>query len=94
MLQIIITAATLAAALVLFGLRAKTGTSPALLVCMLSFWAAGFFLALLAQQVLPLKALPQEAHRFYADTSDALEQQRRLNNRQGSLLELCQRKSY
>ena len=78
------TVATLAAALVLFGLRAKTGTSPALLACMLLLWAAGFFLALLAQQLLPLAKLPQEAQRFYADASDALERQRRLDQRQDS----------
>ena len=90
MSQIIIIAATLAAALVLFGLRAKTGTSPALLACMLSFWAAGFFLAMIAQQVLPLADLPQEAQRFYADASDALEHQRRLNNRQVASKPMCQ----
>ena len=84
--QVVIAVATLAAALVLFGLRAKTGTSPSLLGIMLTVWASGFVFALLFQSVSSLPSLPQDARRYFADASDALDRQRRLNNRQKPFL--------
>ena len=80
-LQVMIVTTTLAAALVLFGLRAGHVTSPELLAFMLALWGLGFLMAVLAQQLLPLPSLPEDARRFFADTTELVNQQRHLNNR-------------
>lgn len=80
-LQVVIVAATIAVALILFGLRTGDAASPALLAFMLALWGIAFFVALMAQQILPLPALPEDARRFFADSSDLVDRQRRLNNR-------------
>ncbi len=73
--------ATLALGCVLFGLRTAGSASPALLAMLLLVWAGGFPLCLLAQSLLPLPLLPEDARRLFADNALLVEQQRQLTNR-------------
>jgi len=80
-LQAVFVVATLALGCVLFGLRMWGAASPALLALLLAVWAAGFPLGLLAQSLIPLPLLPEDARRLFADNNLLVEQQRQLTNR-------------
>lgn len=81
-MQMLIFTATIATAILLFGLKARSSIPTSLLAFMLLMWTVSLVLALLVQALIPLGYPQDNLRRLFPDAMDVLDQQKRLGHRQ------------